>query len=75
MCIAPGEQAVGYPVPGPDHSRQPGRRQYNVVWYHPVDEAHELPRMLTDDAGRYHPVASHRRLISRSIREEMHERR
>ena len=49
LCAAPGEQGIGYAVPGPDHSVEPGRRQYNVVWYHPVREADELPRMLTDD--------------------------
>ena len=53
MCIAPGVQAVGYPVPGPDGSREPGQRQYNVVWYHPV-APDDLPRLLTDDAGRVH---------------------
>lgn len=73
MCIAPGEQAVGYPVPGPDHSRQPGRRQYNVVWYHPVSEIEELPRMLTDDTGRCHAGGIPPSLVSRGIREEMHD--
>lgn len=71
MCIAPGEQAVGYPVPGPDHSTERGRRQYNVVWYHPVREVDELPRMLTDETGRHHPGGLPPALLSRGIREEM----
>jgi 2-polyprenyl-6-methoxyphenol hydroxylase-like FAD-dependent oxidoreductase len=53
VCVAPGEQGIAYPVPGPDHSTEPGRRQYNVVWYHPVREIDELPRFLTDDNGTW----------------------
>ena len=48
VCVAPGQQGIGYPVPGPDHSVAPGKRQYNVVWYQPIPEA-ELKRLLTDD--------------------------
>ncbi len=70
MCIAPGVQAVGYPVPGPDGSREPGRRQYNVVWYHPV-AADELPRLLTDDAGRVHEGGIPPSLVRQSVRDEM----
>lgn len=67
ICVAPGEQGIGYPVPG----RAPGGRQYNVVWYHPVREADELPRMLTDDAGRSHPNGIAPALIRDGVREEM----
>jgi 2-polyprenyl-6-methoxyphenol hydroxylase-like FAD-dependent oxidoreductase len=48
-----------------------GRRQYNVVWYHPVEEASELPRLLTDDTGRYHANGIPPSLISARVREEM----
>jgi 2-polyprenyl-6-methoxyphenol hydroxylase-like FAD-dependent oxidoreductase len=71
VCVAPGEQGIGYPVPGPDHSVAPGRRQYNVVWYHPVREAEDLPRFMTDDGGRYHPNGIPPSLLSSAIREEM----
>ena len=71
LCAAPGEQGIGYPVPGPDHSVEPGRRQYNVVWYHPAREADELPRMLTDDEGRYHPGGIPPALLSAAVRSEM----
>jgi 2-polyprenyl-6-methoxyphenol hydroxylase-like FAD-dependent oxidoreductase len=71
LCAAPGEQGIGYPVPGPDHSIEPGRRQYNVVWYHPVREADELPRMLTDEQGRYHTGGIPPALLSARVREEM----
>jgi 2-polyprenyl-6-methoxyphenol hydroxylase-like FAD-dependent oxidoreductase len=49
----------------------PGRRQYNVVWYHPVREAEDLPRFMTDDGGRYHPNGIPPSLLSSAIREEM----
>jgi 2-polyprenyl-6-methoxyphenol hydroxylase-like FAD-dependent oxidoreductase len=71
VCVAPGEQGIAYPVPGPDHSRQVGRRQYNVVWYHAVDEADELPRFMTDDSGRYHPNGIPPALLSARVRDEM----
>jgi 2-polyprenyl-6-methoxyphenol hydroxylase-like FAD-dependent oxidoreductase len=53
VCVAPGEQGIGYAVPGPDHSAAPGKRQFNVVWYTPVRE-NELSLVMTDDAGRHH---------------------
>ena len=71
VCVAPGEQGIGYPVPGPDHSMEPGKRQFNVVWYHPVREAEELPRLMTDDAGRYHANGIPPSLIRAEVREEM----
>jgi 2-polyprenyl-6-methoxyphenol hydroxylase-like FAD-dependent oxidoreductase len=74
VCVAPGEQGIGYPVPGPQHSAGPGKRQYNVVWYSPVREHEELPRLLTDDSGRYHPNGIAPSLISSRVREQMVER-
>jgi 2-polyprenyl-6-methoxyphenol hydroxylase-like FAD-dependent oxidoreductase len=71
VCVAPGQQGIAYPVPGPDHSKQPGRRQYNVVWYHPVPEAEGLPRFLTDDSGNYHPNGIAPALLSTRLRDEM----
>ena len=54
----------------PDGSREPGRRQYNVVWYHPV-AADDLPRLLTDDAGRVHEGGIPPSLVRQSVRDEM----
>ena len=71
VCVAPGQQGIAYPVPGPDHSRQPGRRQYNVVWYFPVREADELPRFMTDDEGCYHPNGVPPALLSQRVRSDM----
>ena len=71
VCVAPGEQGIGYPVPGPDHAFEPGRRQYNVVWYHPVREADELPLLMTDENGRHHPNGIAPALIRASVRGEM----
>lgn len=71
VCVAPGQQGIAYPVPGPDHSKQPGHRQYNVVWYHPVQESGELPRFLTDDSGKYHRNGIPPALLSTRLRDEM----
>lgn len=71
VCVASGEQGIGYPVPGPNHNKQTGRRQYNVVWYHPVREDNELPRFMTDDDGRYHPNGIPSALLSKRLRDEM----
>jgi 2-polyprenyl-6-methoxyphenol hydroxylase-like FAD-dependent oxidoreductase len=70
VCLAPGQQGIGYPVPGPDHSVEPGRRQYNTAWYHPVAES-GLRRLMTDDNGRYHPNGIPPALLSSSVRQEM----
>ena len=70
VCVAPGQQGIGYPVPGPDHSIALGKRQYNVVWYQAVSEA-DLPRLMTDDNGRYHPNGIAPALIAQRVRSEM----
>jgi 2-polyprenyl-6-methoxyphenol hydroxylase-like FAD-dependent oxidoreductase len=70
VCLTPGQQSLGYPVPGPDHSVEPGRRQYNTAWYHPVAES-ALRRLMTDDNGRYHPNGIAPALLSSSVRQEM----
>ncbi len=49
-----GSQFIGYPVAGRDDSLEPGRRRYNWLWYYPVEEADELPGLLTDAQGRRH---------------------
>jgi 2-polyprenyl-6-methoxyphenol hydroxylase-like FAD-dependent oxidoreductase len=57
FCLPPGEQCLGYPVTGPDDGLRAGHRRYNVIWYRPADEAAELPRLLTDDAGVGHSIS------------------
>lgn len=49
--LPPGEQILGYPVAGPDNSLVAGCRDYNFVWYRPVDECYQLPALLTDRDG------------------------
>lgn len=71
VCVAPGEQGIGYAVPGADHSAEPGRRQYNVVWYHPVPDNEELADLQTDDSGRYYPHGIPPSLIRAQVRKEM----
>lgn len=70
VCVSPGQQGIGYPVPGPDHSMQPGQRQYNVVWYQAIDEAH-LPDLMTDDSGRHHVHGIPPSLIRAQVRKQM----
>jgi 2-polyprenyl-6-methoxyphenol hydroxylase-like FAD-dependent oxidoreductase len=70
VCVAPGQQGIGYPVPGPDHSMVPGRRQYNVVWYQAVAES-DLQQLMTDDSGRYHANGIAPALIAKSVRQQM----
>ncbi len=70
VCVVPGQQGIGYVVPGPDYSTEPGRRQLNVVWYHPVAE-NDLARMMTDDSGRYFPNGIPPALLSSRIKQEM----
>ena len=53
FCLPPGEQMLGYPVPGADEAVLPGRRRYNVVWYRPADEA----KALTGQDGRRYDLS------------------
>ncbi len=50
-----GEQLIGYPVAGTDHSIAPGRRRWNYVWYRPAAAGAELDALMTDADGRHHP--------------------
>ncbi len=71
VCVTPGQQGIAYPVPGPDHSKQPGRRQYNVVWYFPVRAGDDLRRLMTDDDGHYHSNGIPPALLSTRLRDEV----
>jgi 2-polyprenyl-6-methoxyphenol hydroxylase-like FAD-dependent oxidoreductase len=53
FCIPDGELWVSYPVPARDGDVTPGKRDYNIVWYRPADEA-ALAEMNTDAQGRQH---------------------
>jgi 2-polyprenyl-6-methoxyphenol hydroxylase-like FAD-dependent oxidoreductase len=72
FCLPPGEQFLGYPVAGPDNDLRPGRRRYNVIWYRPASAAHELPWLLTDEAGTLHPISIPPPLIRREAITGMH---
>lgn len=65
FCLPPGEQMLGYPVPGADESVLPGRRRYNVVWYRRADAATTLPRLLTGQDGRRHDLSIPPRQVTR----------
>jgi len=53
FCIPDGELWVSYPVPARDGDVTPGKRDYNIVWYRPADEA-ALADMNTDAQGMQH---------------------
>jgi len=53
FCIPDGELWVSYPVPARDGDVTPGKRDYNIVWYRPADDA-SLRLMNTDEQGREH---------------------
>jgi 2-polyprenyl-6-methoxyphenol hydroxylase-like FAD-dependent oxidoreductase len=48
-----GELSISYPVPARDGDIRPGRRDYNIVWYRPIDEE-ALADLNTDASGRRH---------------------
>ena len=53
FCVPDGELEVSYPVPGRDGDLRAGHRDYNIVWYRPVDLA-ALADLNTDASGRRH---------------------
>jgi 2-polyprenyl-6-methoxyphenol hydroxylase-like FAD-dependent oxidoreductase len=69
--LPPGEQFLGYPVAGPGNDLRPGHRSWNIVWYRPVEEAAELPRLLTDASGHAHEVSIPPPLIAPAVIAEM----
>ncbi len=70
ICAAPGEQAIAYPVPGPNYSYEPGKRQINVVWYHPASDE-TLRHFCTDDRGVHHANGIPPGLLRAEVRQEM----
>jgi 2-polyprenyl-6-methoxyphenol hydroxylase-like FAD-dependent oxidoreductase len=53
FCAPDGELSISYPVPARDGDIRPGRRDYNIVWYRPVDER-QLADINTDASGQRH---------------------
>jgi 2-polyprenyl-6-methoxyphenol hydroxylase-like FAD-dependent oxidoreductase len=53
FCFPEGTLEVSYAVPGRDGDLRVGHRDYNIVWYRPVDLAH-LADMNTDARGQRH---------------------
>jgi 2-polyprenyl-6-methoxyphenol hydroxylase-like FAD-dependent oxidoreductase len=71
FCLPPGEQALGYPVAGPNNDLRPGHRRYNLVWYRPADQHVTLKRLLTDDRGSEHAISIPPPVVSRSAIADM----
>jgi len=53
FCAPDGELSISYPVPARDGDIRPGRRDYNIVWYRPIDER-QLADINTDASGHRH---------------------
>jgi 2-polyprenyl-6-methoxyphenol hydroxylase-like FAD-dependent oxidoreductase len=51
-----GEQIIGYPVAGANHSTSPGERRYNFVWYRSAPEGARMTELLTDADGVHYPT-------------------
>lgn len=51
FCLPDGEQVLSYPIAGKQHETEPGKRQYNVVWYRPAALDSTLQELLTDIDG------------------------
>ena len=47
FCAPDGELSISYPVPARDGDIRPGRRDYNIVWYRPINER-QLADINTD---------------------------
>lgn len=54
--LAPGGEALGYPIPGTGDDLRPGHRRYNWAWYRSADAAW-LSDALTDATGQTHPFS------------------
>lgn len=64
--------ALGYLVPGPDGSIDPGRRRYNWVWYRRLSEEDgALARALTDRAGHVHSFSLSAGTMPDAARDEL----
>jgi 2-polyprenyl-6-methoxyphenol hydroxylase-like FAD-dependent oxidoreductase len=42
---------LGYLIPGDNNSTKEGSRYYNWVWYRAIEEANDLPDLMTDKKG------------------------
>lgn len=72
FCLPPGEQMLGYPVPGADEAAVPAARRYNVVWYRPADEETALPRLLTGQDGRRYDLSIPPRQVAADAVRQLH---
>jgi len=55
FCLPLGEQMAGYPVRRVKGGHVGSQRDFNFVWYRPIDER-QLGTLLTDASGRRHEL-------------------
>ena len=66
-----GEQLIGYPVAGHGNDTSRGHRRFNFVWYRAADETSALPALMTDEAGRHHPLGIPPHLVRPAFVDDM----
>ncbi|WCS28813.1 FAD-dependent oxidoreductase (plasmid) [Methylobacterium sp. NMS14P] len=69
FCLPPGEQILGYPVPGRADGAA-AARSFNAVWYRPTEEA-ALAALLTDTGGVRHALSIPPGRIKAAVLESM----
>lgn len=70
FSLPPRNKIMGYPMPGANDDLRPGHRDYNWVWYRPVD-ADQLAAMLVDESGTSFDVSIPPPLVRRDLIEQM----
>jgi 2,6-dihydroxypyridine 3-monooxygenase len=55
--LMPAGHLLAYPIPNPDGSAIPGRRQFNWVWYRNVSAGAPLDDLMTGTDGLPHPLS------------------
>ncbi len=70
FMLPPGEQMLGYPVPGSNNDLRSGHRRYTFVWYRPATGV-ALDQLLTDHQGRRHMMSIPPPLIQREVIDAM----
>jgi len=71
FCLPAREMMLCYPVAGFTNSTRPGERCFNIVWYRPTEETHELPLLCTDTNGRCHEMSIPPPLIRADVLAEL----
>src|SRR5205085_172368 len=70
VCYPDGDAMTMYAVPGPNNDVRPGHRDYNWVWYHPLNDD-GLAALCTDASGFCHGTSIAPALIRPEVLADM----